>query len=370
MEDLFFRKYEKIGLRYNPFLPAPLTEDDVEKLMVGREKELDACYKAIADKCNVLIYGLKGVGKTTLLNYLKVKAKKQKLLISYLTMPKSLRKFLIALLSGLIKENPEPNNMDVTIYHKIIRDLDQYSSVPGALPTITLEKYINKYIDMFDYDLPILVFIDEIHSVAEGKPDPFYISYLCNLFFEKKFIFVACGLTTFYKSSEPNISALRDRFPDEVPLKPLREDEIKEIILKRIEMACIEENSFTLPEEILNLVAEYSHGNPRLAILLCRDIVNKIAEGGTINKKLFTEVAEKHHLLYSQRLLDGLGQKTREIYALILQYNPATPTSLSRITGYSPQSIQYHINILHSYGLIEKMGGSGRRPKYIPSEVI
>ena len=368
-DNLFFHKYEKIGLRFNPFLPDPLTEDDVEKLMVGREKELDACYKAIADESNILIYGLKGVGKTTLLNYLKVKSKKQNLLISYLTMPKTLRKFLISLLLGLIKENPEPDNMDATTYHKIIRDLDLYSSIPSALPIITLEKYIDKYISMFDYDLPIIVFIDEIHSVAEGKTDPFYISYLCNFFFEKKFIFVASGLTTFYKSNEPNISALRDRFPDEIPLKPLREEEIKELILKRIESACIEENSFTLPEEILNLVAEYSYGNPRLAVLLCRDIINKIAEGNVADKRLFTEVAKKHHLLYSQRLLEGLGQKTREIYSLILQYNPATPTHLSRISGYSPQSIQYHINILHSYGLIEKIG-SGRKIKYIPSEVI
>ena len=366
--NMLFAKYNKIGLKYNPFLPEPLSERDVDKLMVGRKKEIDECYRAISDRGNILIYGLKGVGKTTLLNFLKNKAKKEGLLVSSFTMPDSIRKFLLSLLSSMLKENPEPDNLDATLYYKILKDVEQYSNIPSILPTITLEKYINKYLNMFTINYPVVVLIDEMHSII-NRPNIVYISYLCNYLFREDFIFVASGLTTFYKSDGATIGALRDRFSDEIPLKPLDEDEIKQIILKRIEMAWIEENSFVLPEDILQIIGEYSYGNPRNAILLSRDVIKWIADGKKVDKNEIKTILGEHSLLYSQKIMRSLSNKTKEIYLSIVNNKPATPTSLSNITGYSPQLIQYHIGILYSYGLLKRIG-SGKRGKYVPNDAV
>ena len=221
---------------------------------------------------------------------------------------------------------------------------------------------------MFTHDYPAIVLIDEIHAIS-GKTNIPYISYLCNYLFNEDFIFIASGLTTFYKSDGATISALRDRFSDEIPLKPLDEREIREIILKRIETAWIEENSFVFPEDILQMIGEYSYGNPRNAILLARDTLKRMADNTKITEEGFKEILSKHGLLYSQKLMNNLGSKTREIYSLIIENKIVTPTSLSKVSGYSPQLIQYHIGILFSYGLLKKIG-VGKRAKYTPSDKI
>ena len=363
-----FENYKKIGLNLNPFSVEPLFNSDVERFMVGREREIKLCYREIANRNNILIYGLKGMGKTTLLNYLKVKLKEENVIVAYFNMPSSVRQFLLSLLSSLIKDNDEPTNIDATLYHRILKDVDRYSKSPASLPVISLERYIEKYIQMFSTDFPIVVLIDELHSITK-KTDVYLNSYLCTYLFKENFIFVASGLTTFYKPNEPTISALRDRFPTQIPLNPLSDKEIEEMIYKRLQSAMIEENSFNFPENILELVCEYSQGNPRVVMILCKDLVDMFAEGYPLNKDTFTKIAKNHNLLYSQRLLDGLNERTREVYRLILKYSPTTPSKLSAITNLSPQNLHYHFNILYMNGLIKKIN-KPPRTVYIPSEEV
>ena len=361
MDDvLSITKYERVGLKFNPFSKRPLEPHDM-RLMVGRKKEARMCFKAIARCENCIIYGLKGIGKTTLINYVRYRCERAGVYTSFLNMPTSTRKFLISLLIGLIKNKPK--KMDATVYHKIIRDVNKYQNSPTVLSSFMLEQYIDKYIDMLDSQYPVVVFIDEIHNIVK-KSDAYLSSFLCTYLFKKEFVFIGSGLTTFYKSTDPSTDAMRDRFSQEVTLKPLNEKETRALILKRLKDAWVEENAFLFPEEILDLVWEYSYGNPRLIITLCGDLVD-VALEDELNENSCMEILKKHNLLYSQRLQEGLHGKTKEVYSLILQHNPITPTQLSELLVCSPQSVQYHLNILYSYGLITKIG-MRPRTKYVP----
>jgi Cdc6-like AAA superfamily ATPase len=364
----------EVGFKYNPFIPAPLGESNMS-LFVGREKEIDRAILAMGNRKNIMISGWKGMGKTSILNYIKATAKSEKILVGYLPFPPTEeRPFFLEILSSLLRENMAHTD-DQRIY--VIREhINRYYKSPAAYPTNLIIQEIMEAIDCYSQgneDFPFVVFIDEAQKMAEQKTRNSLQVTLCDLMFKPNFLFVCAGMTSFFKLSEQPDFAIGDRFHPEgdIILSPFNNNDVKDLIDKRLRLAAINyPDNFVNPfvPGVVARVYEYSEGNPREVISLCGLLFEHYISSGRITEETVEECAAKLNILFTQRVLVQFSEETQKVYKVIDNLKRGSPKSIGMVLGKSPPTIQYHLNILKQAGLVVSKGKAPATTYYVAKD--
>lgn len=357
-------QYESIGLHRNPFFQNPLTETELH-LWIGRDDEINKVVNKVGEERNVFICGLKGIGKTTMLNYFKNIAKKDKILVtSVYKCGTEERKFFLALLKNLLNDNKilDTENRQSKRLQDMASKVERYEKAPATYSTSTIIEDIYEAIRYYQKseefkDFPLMVFVDEFQTVLKSHNT--FISILCNMMFERNFIFVCAGLPTYYKDLNRNNEPLDDRFDYTLSLRPLTVKETKDLITVRLKDVLIRKNTklpFVLCDDDYEKINECSEGNPRTINTISEALLEDYLLKGKIN---VAKIANKLNLTIEQKLLDKFHPKTQEIFLLMRKNKkPIMLCDLSHMSGYPRTTVHHHLNVLRQHGLIESEGNT------------
>lgn len=355
-------QYESIGLHRNPFFQNPLTETELH-LWIGREDEIDQVVNKVGEERNVFICGLKGIGKTTMLNYFKKIAKKDRILVSSVyKCGTEERKFFLSLLKNLLNENKATDTesrQNKRIYDMASK-VERYEKAPATYSTSTIIDDIYETIKYYKQsnefkDFPLIVFVDEFQTVLKSHST--FISILCNMMFERDILFICAGLPTYYNDLNKSNESLDDRFDYTLSLRPLTVKETKDLILVRLKDVLIRKNTklpFALSDTDYEKINECSEGNPRVINTLCEAVLEEYLVKRKIN---VAKIANRLDLTIEQKVLDKFHPKTQEIFLLLKkQEKPTMLCDLSHLSGYPRTTVHHHLNVLKRHGLVESEG--------------
>ena len=395
--------YRSLDLRGNPFNPGELRGEQLS-LLVGRQKEAGAVINALADDANALIYGLKGVGKSTFLNFINATLKNDRIIVTSVEGIPHERSFFLNILECLLRENmfeaEIQSEEDQDIHLDPLMPLGQWQIIRASLdaekmfgfkshykqkikrkPSLfeTLKKKIEKYrrasavytthdivadiknlSKTYSHDFPIVVCVDNFHKIAALKSTVMtFQETLAKEMFSQEIKFVVAGTPATFKSIEHG-SSLLDRFPSgaQIALKPLNVENVRLLIQKRIDAYRLSraEKVLSFDDEAIDLIAKLSDGYPRRVVDACNACLRFCVEKSKL--RVTEEIAHKTlknlGLLIPQKIYSSLSRETRDVYKTLLSMQPTGPAELANEIGKSKSTIFHHLKILVDAGLVKK----------------
>lgn len=363
------KTFQQLGLEYNPFRDEPLTENEIH-LLAGRQSELNEMIQIIGERRNILITGVKGIGKTTVLHYLKGQAKKENIIVAWLDAPSlSERQFFLNVLLSIFEQNNKIDENCDSYKEKIYK----YEKSPAQYPTRKIINDITFITEKYKRaDYPLLVFVDEFHRLMLSSNYSSYglIVNLCNTMFNKKFVFVCASLisTAEREYDNPSKGALMDRFTAVLSLKPFELNDTIQLINKRIESVKI--SNFSIPNATIAAIYEHSEGTPREIISICDSLLRQALHNKELTPNIVKKTVTSLGLDPAQKLTTQLKQNAQRIYKKILEIKkPTSPTELGMLLELPTSTICYNLKTLQAEGLVKRIG-SGSHTKYCLDEAI
>ncbi|MEK6983346.1 MAG: AAA family ATPase [Nanoarchaeota archaeon] len=383
--DSFDPIFPKYGLKSDPYFIEPLLIEGgtvTFESFIGRDKESKELHKIISmdggRRCMVI--GEAGVGKTTLVNYVRSQAKKS----SYFSPNDEIRiedywkvnDVIINTLQSLYMEIKnkglkldDPKLMDViedlfqlsTIIKDSNADIDSFMST-NTLQLMDLFKKITNQITKSGYRAIIIQY-----NNFDNIDDPVYLSRLLNnlrdFFMNPNVIFIFIGDGNF-----PHVISFKSRlrqifiFP-EIQVSTLPYGNVKNIIEKRILLLRLNPQIQIIrphSEESLRILYELYDGN-------IRDILNSLSSSVDGNTVMEASVVRTKEILIEKAkimFLDKVSPTELEILNHIIYASPITNTELAKKFGKPPQNISKYLKKLQNIKAIKIHSVDGRQIFY------
>ena len=383
--DNFDPIFPKYGLKSDPYFIEPLVIEGGTvnfEAFIGREKESKELHKIISSggghRCMVI--GEAGVGKTTLVNYVRSQAKKS----SYFSPNDEIRfedgwkvndvvintlqsLYLEIKNKGIKLDDPQLMNAieDLFELSTIIKDsnaeIDSFIST-NTLQLMDLFKKITTQIIKTGYRAIIIQY-----NNFDNIDDPNYLSRLLNnlrdFFLNSNIIFIFIGDGNF-----PHIISFKSRlrqifiFP-EIQVPTLSYENVKNVIEKRISLLRLNnQNPVTRPhsEESLRILYELYNGN-------IRDILNSLSSSVDENTAMTSSVIRTKEILIKKAksmFIDKLSPTEFQILNYIIHTSPITNTELSKKFNKPPQNISKYLKKLQEVKAIKIHTVDGRQIFY------
>jgi Cdc6-like AAA superfamily ATPase len=358
--SLFNIVWSKYNLRDNPYFQEPLTISDGKipiSSFVGRKKECEEIIKMISlGEGRFLVTGDAGVGKTTLLNYVRAKARdgnffspEEEIELNR-HMPK--QEFVLVTLEAILKEIKREK---LTISEGLMKTLEDVCDINSiydfsseeALMRLNYEKLkgifkqtIKEVRDprykgiILHYDnLDNIKNPEEIESMFGELRDLFYTSNVSFFFVGNKFLPMDIG-------NNPRVKQIFNMSP--VSIEELTFEDTNKILNERVKFLKKENNLDGIcphSKETLRILFELHGGNLRETLKSLSACVCDMASSNQptiIKAELMKEILTKK----IEEKLRGLTATDRGILkAMLRQGVSMTPTDVSKVTGKKVQNI-------------------------------
>ncbi len=367
--NLTWRKY---GLEDNPYFQAPLTIEGGSipiTSFVGRDKEKSEIKKIIALGSDVrcLVLGDPGVGKTSLVNFVRDQASKE----GFFTPIKEIElnrlmsgnEFIILTISSIYEE-VKRRGIDLGIDWKnkleALYELTQYGELSHDIANIT-QLNRSKLMDLFKNLVntivhprfkAIILHFDNLDNIDDTSGLADLIGDIRDFLLTKKVIFIFVGDKALQQivNFKIRVGQLFLTTPIEVP--PLSLTDINKVMKERIEKLSIPALPIVPPhtEEAVEVLFKLHQGNLREILNSLISCVSSlpasntplIITGDILKDVLFNKVNE----LYVSKLTPV----EKDILLKMIDVPYITPTELAKETGKSIQNISskyipYFINL-------------------------
>src|SRR3989338_8323018 len=387
---LVWRRY---GLKDNPYTLRPITigqENLPLSSFVGRTDEVNELISLLSlGSGSILVIGDSGVGKTSLVNFVRSKAIKGRFFSTRneieLNYSMSGQEFIITTLSAICRELEflKSDGREIILSEETISYLKKIQEI-----SIEISKEQNKSIVAMDYnklkDLFLkvmdelinprfkgaIIHYDNIDNVENFELLSSMFGEIRDLLLAPKVIFIFVG-NEFLPHYVSNRRRVRDvfRFPP-LEVTQLKLNEIKDILQKRVEyLRCDDSIDVITPhtDEVLDTLFEIHTGNLRGMLNSLSTAVVGTAYSNEPIKIDNTILKEKLLQKLNKSYLSGLTAAEKEILKKILESKLSrfTPTDVSQITkkGLTNLSSKY-LPKLRLKTAIELIGKEGRNVYY------
>ncbi len=382
----FDNNWNKYWLRGNPFFTEPLEIDGspipIENL-VGRHTEKREITNLIkmGGGTRFIVSGEAGVGKTSLINYIRYKARLENFIspIKEISIPKTPnpQKVMVETLVLLFEEI---KSKKITINDEIRKkleflqpfaDLQDYEGEGSVWVTsttsilITLFKSLTKELVSIGFSGVVLHY----NNLDKIKDEEDLLDFFQDTreFFQDNnciFIFIGDKLLTKVISNEPR---LRQIFQNPVELKGLTYEEILEVIKIRINILRVD-NSKTiqiLDEVVIKKLYEIFDGNLRDILTSISYAFRNMEDGNMPIKLTLFKTKDILYNAFRDRYLKKLSKTEQDILFLILENKRMTPSEITKKTGKRFQNVSslYLKNLINA-NAIELVERKGTRKVY------
>ncbi len=386
--SLFNVVWRKYNLKSNPYFLEPLTlENSTIPILgfVGRKKEIETIKSMISmGEGRFFIIGDAGVGKTSLLNYVRYKALEgqfftplDEIEMNYIM---NAQQFIIETLLTVYRglKSQEISLSEET--EKTLEDLQESVSSYNLADDEELAGKLsyNKLKDLFKKVIKeivhprfkgIILHYDNLDSIKERDEIKTMMGQIRDLLLTPNIIFFFVGNKSLPEEVgyESRVRQIFQMTPLEV--EPLTLDDVKKVLEERISLLRINEE--TKPEtphteEGLKLLFKLHEGNLRDTLSSLFTCVMELAKSNNpikIKEKLLRKVLyEKVERDY----LNGLTKVEKSILQVIMDYGkPITPTELSEITKKAPQNLSSkYLPKLQEKHTLQFVGKEGKKVYY------
>ncbi len=347
---------KKWGLIENPFRVTP--PDDPEKLaqiFYGRDQILDIAIPTLYEGRNILIRGAWGIGKTALIFNLinqlqqEVAEINEKMLVLYLSSipgdssSEFYRALLLGLADSLADEDDEAKDIATTLLGYSIQrpktttegkvklgiisfgrrqessstqvnTTDNFGSYPLLIRLLGKAEdiYSRVVIAIDDFDKKDTIVVQ---TILESSLDLFRMGK------HRGFIMTGRGFTDLQESILTKLGI----FSEDIPLEPMSQDDLKQIMINYLNSARNEQRNDTYPftESVTNLITKYAQGIPRQLNVICEKVLRKAASQdydkidetafntiwGSLQKEFTHQLSPQfRHLLYVAYEAGGLSE--------------------------------------------------------------
>jgi Cdc6-like AAA superfamily ATPase len=389
-------------LPIDPFTDMPIEPSHLS-LLVDREEEikkLETIIKSAASgfRQNAAILGKDGMGKTSLINYIYGKSKMEKeilpikmeiiqdstvhdimndlmremldcmhfglgsMLLSLLGKDASLKE-----IKGLLKgfETSKATEISATIFgflniskrsEKTFKGTQDFNSLLNYLKGVT--KFMPKRIKT------IMLLIDEGEYVAKDNSANLLQSMRL-LFQTSPFMVIIAGSPVLFDklaSIEPSFGNL---FPEQnrITLKPLEVDDIKQLIIKRLDLIKKDLKGTIAPftEDSLRIILEYSRGNPRYIIRISSLSILKALEAEQITSEHAKEASKEILSTMGRERFQRLESNDQNLLIKIGNMTAPSVTELARELKLDEATISRRLNQLEELGYVRSTRDGRKR---------
>lgn len=343
-------------------------------LIVGREEECERLRFISNYFNNVLITGKVGYGKTAMLHWAREFAYSNRLCV-FVPESEKLRSTYTyyyvlskSLASALVHEYSKKISPLAFSYAKTILKsfADKYKYTYAFFEGV-LETLLN-YLESENL-LPVYFFIDDANYFSSKSENMMIMrdSFKSLMSVERRYGFI---MTMEYKAlmklynEDP---AFLDRFHVRIGLRNLSDEEVKELIRKRLLVARIDyegdDEWFPFTEDAVDYLAGEVDGVPRKALLLTRIVLEKflakhggiISEDDRINLDFVSRTLRKAGMDTYSGVLQELGDKAVAIYNFIkMKGGSASFEDIMTGTGLSKPTTWRYLKELINLGYVEK----------------
>jgi len=377
--NLTWRRYNLSG---NPYFITPLSTDggvlDFSSF-VGREEEKKQIKKVIEQgSVRSVIVGSAGVGKTSLLNYVRELASNEQYFTTTkeieLNKPISCNEFVIITLSAIYEEIKKRN---LSLSPELTQNLDAlYSLTPLTevlnTPTSITQLNYNKLSSLFQKTLKeiitprfkgVILHYDNLDNIKEWQTIHKFFGEIRDLLYNTPnviFFFVGNRFLPKLIAIQPRVRQIFLMPPIEIPSLELKD--IKEILKKRINTLKLKNTSPISPhnDKVLNILFKLHNGNLREIL---NSLSNCIMELPPSNSPIQIDEFSVKNLLFNKvnkLYLSKLTEIEKEILLKIIDRGAITPSEISRLTGKTRQNISSkYLPKLENRGVIEFKGSEG-----------
>ncbi|MDY6864709.1 MAG: AAA family ATPase, partial [Halobacteriota archaeon] len=332
-------RLEKLGLKSNPFRSYTYEDAALDKVMVGREDEVEILETIIdfynmGSKKNIVLIGEDGIGKTTIIQSLIRKQQFQRSIVLYHAFFPSFRQVVLSLAQNLgdsledIEDSREMGNM-----------------------------FLNMCLDSKSEAVQILDNLEDLLGCSEVDREEYV-----RMFKESNVLFIcATTLDGWKKLIEkwPSISSVFTQ----IYVKPLDVDQSCMIVKKRLEMSRILEQEGYSPftEEAVETIATYAFFVPgKIVDFTSRMMIEAMIEKCEVIDEEFVRrvLLEKSAFFEIYKQLSN--RQVKIIEEIIKNGGEANFNYLSEAIGISRVAIADHIQKLVDLGLAEYIDAQGR----------
>ncbi|MEK6889452.1 MAG: AAA family ATPase [Nanoarchaeota archaeon] len=385
--SLFNITWRKYGLRDNPYFLHPLAiqENMPFSSFIGRKDEIERLIGMInMGVGRFLIVGDAGVGKTTLLNYVRSKASEGRFFTPQeeieLNCSMSGQQFIIETLSTVYREI---NRQNIILSQNSMTSLENLNSLSklsgGNIDEDVFEKMSYERLKtlfksvMSEIAHPrfkgIILHYDNLDNIKNRDEIKYLMGQIRDLFLIPNVIFFFVG-GKFLPEDIGYERRVRQTFhmpPLEVP--ELSFEDAKKILEERINFLRLnEEINPQKPhtDEALKILFNLHSGNLRDTLNSLYACVMELGKSNipiqldeVIMRRILTEKVEKE-------FLSGLTQVERELLQIMLDYKrPITPTELSKLSKKANTNVtSKYLPKLKEKSAIEFIGKDGRNTYY------
>lgn len=377
--NLTWRRY---NLRDNPYFINPLSIDGGNvnfSSFVGRDEEKTQIKKIIEQgSIRSLIVGSPGVGKTSLLNYVRSQASENEYFTTLkeieLNRPITCNEFVIITLSSIYEE---VKRRGISLTPELTQNLEALYSLtfvtePNSTPTSITQLNYNKLSSLFQKVVKeiieprfngMILHYDNLDNIKDWQSvDKLFGEIRDLLYNTPKVIFFFVGNRFLPKliSLQPRVRQIFLMPPLEVASLGL--NDIKKVLDKRIDVLKIKNSFPTKPhtDKALNVLFKLHNGNLREIL---NSLSNCILELPPTNSPIQIDEFLVKELLFNkvERLyLSKLTEVEKQIVMKIIDKGDITPSEISDLTKKSRQNISSkYLPKLESLGIIQYKGSEG-----------
>ncbi len=374
--NLTWRRY---NLESNPYFINPLSTDGGNlnfSSFVGREEEKKQIKKMIEQgEVRSMIVGNAGVGKTSLINYVRDQASQDQYFTTIkeieINKPISCNEFVITTLSAIYEEIKRRNLSLTPDLEKNLEALYSLSSLIETQhsPTSITQLNYNKLSSLFQKTIKeiihprfkgVILHYDNLDNIKDWKAIYKLFGEIRDLLYNTPkviFFFVSNRFLPKLIALQPRVRQIFLMPPLDIPELELKD--VKEILIKRAEALKLKNTIPILPhtDKALNVLFKLHNGNLREIL---NSLTNCILELPPSNSPLRIDEFLVKELLFNKvnkLYLSKLTSVEKEILLKIIDKGQVTPSEIARLTGKSRQNISSkYLPKLEDVGVIEYKG--------------
>lgn len=395
-------KKVKDFLPIDPFTDMPIEPSQLS-LLVDREEEikkLETIIKSATSgfRQNAAILGKDGMGKTSLINYIYGKSKMEKeilpikmeitqdstvqdimndlmremldcmhfglgsMVLSLLGKDASLKE-----IKGLLKgfETSKATEISATIFGFVNISKRSEKTFKGAQDFNSLLNYLKGVTEFMPNRIKtIMLLIDEGEYVAKDNSASLLQSMRL-LFQTSPFMVIIAGSPVLFDKLASIESSFGNLFPEQnrIILKPLEIDDVKQLIIKRLDLIKKDLKGTTAPftEDSLRVILEYSAGNPRYIVRISSLSILKALEAEQITSEHAKKASKEILSTMGRERFQRLESNDQNLLIKIGKMTAPSVTELAKETDADESTISRRLNQLEELGYVRRTRDGRKR---------
>ncbi|MBI5072808.1 AAA family ATPase [Candidatus Woesearchaeota archaeon] len=382
--NIIWRNY---GLSDNPYFHYPLTMQETNiplQAFVGREKERGELKRIIelGGDVRYMVVGEPGIGKTSLINYVKSEASKYRFFTPKNEMEISRimsgNEFIILTISSIyteIKNQKLPLTKELSEKLDALYELTQYGDMSNDIANLTQlnrQKLVDLYKKLIEEIInsgfqSIIIHYDNLDEIKDFDELADMLGDVRDFLMQKKIIFLFVG-DRFLPQSLLTKKRVRDIFlSPSLELEALSFNDIMQLLDKRINYFKIKDMNTIIPhtKEAVKILFEIHEGNIRDILNGLSTCISSLPRTNTpiqITDEILKDVLYKK---IEDKIISRLTKKEKDILLLIAKHKFITPTEIASKVGVKIQNVssKYLTNLKLAEAVRER-GKEGRNIFY------